>query len=246
MTRALIVLTARQLAGRRRALFLVILALIPIAVALFYRFGSDHVDPPPVEFAAHMLDALIVAVILPLVALVFGTAALGAEIEDGTAVHLLTKPIERWRILVVKIGVAAGATLALILPATLLTALITLGGDDPYGLTAGFALAVVVGAIAYSALFVALSIRTSRALLIGLVYVFVWEAIVPTIFDGTRWISIRQYMLGLADFVSSAPRAALDAELGGAGAILAVLVLVTISVLIGTRLIRRFEVGERL
>lgn len=246
MTRALIVLTARQLAGRRRAFLLVILAVIPIAVALLYRFGSDHADPPPVEFAPDMLDALVLAVVLPLIALVFGTAALGAEIEDGTAIYLLTKPIERWRILIVKIGVATGATLVLTLPATLIAALITLGGDDPYGLTAGFALAVVVGAIAYSALFVALSIRTSRALLIGLVYVFVWEAIVPTIFDGTRWISIRQYMLGLADFVSSAPRAALDAELGGGGAILAVLVLVTISVLVGTRLIRGFEVGERL
>ena len=246
MTRALIVLTARQLFGRRRALLLAVLAFIPVAVALLYRFGSDHVDPPPVIFAPDMLDGLILAVVLPLIALVFGTAALGAEIEDGTAVHLLTKPIARSRILLVKIGVAAGATMALTLPPTLIAALITLGGDDPYGLTAGFVLAVAVGAIAYAALFVALSVFTSRALLIGLVYVFVWEAIVPSIFDGTRWISVRQYMLGLADFVSSAPRSALDAELGGASAALAVLALVTISVLLGTYLIRRFEIGERL
>ena len=246
MTRALIVLTARQLAGRRRALFLVVLAFIPIAVALLYRFGSDHADPPPVEFAPDMLDALVLAVVLPLTALVFGTAALGAEIEDGTAVHLLTKPIERWRILIVKIGVAAGATLALTLPSTLIAALITLGGDDPYGLTAGFVLAVAVGATAYAALFVALSVRTSRALLIGLVYVFVWEAIVTSIFDGTRWISIREYMLGLADLVSSAPPSALEAQLGGASAAVAAVVLITVSGLLGTRLLNRFEVGERL
>ena len=246
MTRTLIVLTARQLAGRRRAFFLVLLAFIPIAVALLYRLGSDHAEPSPVEFAPDMLDALVLAVVLPLIALVFGTAALGAEIEDGTAIYLLTKPIERWRILIVKIGVAAIATLALVLPSTLIAALITLGGDDPYGLTAGFVLAVAVGTIAYAALFVALSVRTSRALLIGLVYVFIWEAIVPSIFDGTRWISIRQYMLGLADLVSSAPRSALEAELGGASAALAAVALITISVLLGTRLIRRFEVGERL
>ena len=141
---------------------------------------------------------------------------------------------------------AVGATLALTLPSTLIAALITLGGADPYGLTAGFVLAVAVGAIAYCALFVALSVRTSRALLIGLVYVFVWEAIVPSIFDGTRWISIRQYMLGLADLVSSAPASALEAELGGASAAVAAVVLVTVSVLLGTRLLRRFEVDERL
>lgn len=246
MTRALIVLTARQLAGRRRALFLVVLAFIPIAVALFYRFGSDHIDPPPLEFAPDMLDALVLAVVLPLTALVFGTAALGAEIEDGTAIYLLTKPIERWRILIVKIGVAAGATLALTLPATLIAALITLGAADPHGITAGFVLAVAVGATAYTALFVALSVRTSRALLIGLVYVFVWEAIVTSIFDGTRWISIRQYMLGLADLVSSAPPSALEAPLGGASAAVAAVALITVAVLLGTRLLRRFEIGERL
>ena len=246
MTRALIVLTARQLAGRRRALFLVVLACIPIAVALLYRFGSDHADPAPVEFAPDMLDALVLAVVLPLTALVFGTAALGAEIEDGTAIYLLTKPIERRRILIVKIGVATAVTLALTLPSTLIAALIILGGDDPYAISAGFVLAVAVGATAYTALFVALSVRTSRALLIGLVYVFVWEAIVPSIFDGTRWISIRQYMFGLADLVSSAPARALEAELGGASAAVAAVVLVTVAVLLGTRLIRRFEVGERL
>jgi hypothetical protein len=53
-------------------------------------------------------------------------------------------------------------------------------------------------------------------------------------------------MLGLADFVSSAPRSALDADLGGAGAALGALALVTISVLLGTYLIRRFEIGQRL
>ena len=41
--------------------------------------------------------------------------------------------------------------------------------------------------------------RLFTPILVGLIYVFVWEAIVPTFFDGTRWVSIRQYMLGLAD-----------------------------------------------
>ena len=88
--------------------------------------------------------------------------------------------------------------------------------------------------------------RTSRALLIGLVYVFVWEGIVTNIFEGTRWVSIREYMLGLADFVSSAPARALDADLGGGSAAVAVVILFTLSVLLGARLIQRFEVGERL
>ena len=46
-----------------------------------------------------ILDPLMVRTILPLVALVFGTAALGSELEDGTAVFLIIKPIPRWRII---------------------------------------------------------------------------------------------------------------------------------------------------
>ena len=45
---------------------------------------------------------------MPLVALIIGTAALGSEIEDGTAVYLMIKPIPRWRIALAKIIVAAG------------------------------------------------------------------------------------------------------------------------------------------
>jgi len=39
-----------------------------------------------------VLEGVIVSSVLPLVALVFGTAALGSELDDGTAVHILTKP----------------------------------------------------------------------------------------------------------------------------------------------------------
>ena len=245
MTRTLALLTARQLLGRRRGLLLFLLALVPVLVALIYRFGSDHADPAPLEFAPDLLDALVLAAILPLAALIFGTGALGAEIEDGTAVYLLTKPIARRRILLVKIAVASAATIALVLPATVLTSVTVLAGDS-HALTAAFALAVVVGAIVYCSIFVALSVRTSRALLIGLAYVFVWEAIVTSLFEGTRWVSVRQYMLGLADLISTAPRFALDAELGGVAALIAAIVVTGLAVLAGVRFLERFEIGQRL
>ena len=114
---------------------------------------------------------------LPLAALIFGASALGGEIEDGTAVYLLTTPIARRRILLVKIAVASAATIAVALPATVVTSMTVLAGDA-HALTAAFAVAVAVGAVVYCSIFVALSVRTSHALLIGLAYVFVWEAIV--------------------------------------------------------------------
>ncbi len=63
------------------------------------------------------MDRLVIRTLLPLVALVFGTAALGSELDDGTAVYLLAKPIARWRIVAAKVIVAAGLAAAVTAPA---------------------------------------------------------------------------------------------------------------------------------
>ena len=247
MTRTLLTITARQLFSRRRGILIALLALVPLGVGLLYRFGGDSLDDPtPAEFAPQIIDALVVAALLPLGALVFGTAALGAEIEDGTAVYLLSKPIARWRILLVKVFVASLATVVLVTPTTVLTALVILGGDDPTSITAAFAVGVSVGAVVYCCVFVGLSAVTSRALLIGLGYVFVWEAFVTSIFSGTRWVSVRQYVLGLADGISSAPASAFEADLGGLTAAVASAVAIALALGLGIRFLARFEIGERL
>ena len=239
MTRTLLALTARQLLGRRRWALIALAALLPIGIALLTRLAGGAEDPA--EATIGTLDAFVIALLLPLGALVFGTAALGAEIEDGTAVYLLAKPIARWRILAVKIAVAAAATLALTVPATLATALIGLAGDE-HAIAAGFTAGAAAGAVVYSALFVSLSAITSRALVAGLIYVFVWEAFVTSLFSGTRWISVRQYALGVADSISTAPY--FEANLGGVPAVAASAIAVAAAFALGVRFLRRFEIGE--
>ncbi len=72
-----------------------------------------------------------------------------------------------------------------------------------------------IGALAYAVVFALLSIVTSRALIAGLVFVFIWEGAVTGIFQGMRYLSIRHYTLGLADWLSDVPRDYLDAYVGG-------------------------------
>ena len=57
---------------------------------------------------------------MPLVALVFGTAALGSELDDGTAVHILTKPIPRWVIIIPKLIVAGALSAAILFASTII------------------------------------------------------------------------------------------------------------------------------
>ena len=49
-----------------------------------------------------------------------------------------------------------------------------------------------------TAAFVALSAFTSRALLLGLAYVLIWEGVLSGLLEGTKFLSIRQATLGLA------------------------------------------------
>jgi ABC-2 type transport system permease protein len=195
MIRTIAAVTLRSLLARRRALLMLLLAAVPVLVGLLSLAGGDHGNGA--TQVAELLDAAIVATVLPLVALVFGTAAIGAELEDGSAIHLLTKPVTRWRIVVAKISAAVLPTAGLAAGAAILTGLLVGGGTDAVPVTLAYAFAVVVGALVYIAVFVALSVLTSRALIIGLVYVVVWEGMLGGLFEGTRVLSIRQYLLGI-------------------------------------------------
>ena len=175
----LVDVTLRGLLGRRRTILLVLLAGLPVLIALLIRVSGGRPD------ADRVLDTLVVRTVMPLVALIVGTAAIGSEIEDGTAVYLMIKPIARWQIVLAKILVAAGLTAALVVPAVVLTGLLlgSRGGDTATTVVA-YAVACLVGGSAYAVAFVALSVFTSRAFLLGLAYVLIWEGVLSGLLDG--------------------------------------------------------------
>ncbi|RKN44481.1 ABC transporter permease subunit [Micromonospora endolithica] len=184
-------ITARGLFGRRRFLLLLPLPLLMVLLSVICRaFGVD-----PGEWGPAVLVGLGLAVVLPVVALIVGTGVLGAEIDDGTVVHILTKPLPRWQIVLPKLGVAAGVTAATV------AVPLYVGGvlADSVRLGLALAAAAAVGALAYSALFLALSLVTRRPVLLGLVYVLIWEGLLGNFVSGTKVLSIQQYVIALAD-----------------------------------------------
>jgi ABC-2 type transport system permease protein len=221
--------TLRALLGRRRTILLLLLAALPILVGLLARLGSSEPD----EFG--VLDALMLRTILPLTALVFGTAALGAELDDGTGVYLLTKPIPRWQIVLAKLLVAGGLTAVLTAASTLVAGVLLSDGGGSLALTAALTAAVALGGFVYVAAFLAVSVLTSRALVVGLFYVLIWEAALGGLLAGTRILSIREATTAVA--AALAPAGAIDADLGlSSAAILVVVVLVGGFALASTRL----------
>ena len=148
MSRVIFMLTLRQLAGQKRTLLMLLFAALPIAIAVIYRLAADETDR--VDFVANgLLSGLVVAIVLPLTALIFGTAALGAEIEDGTAVYLLAKPIPRWRIVLPKVLAAWLATAVLVFVAAAVSGGIAIAGEPGGSLVPAFAIAVLAGSLVY-------------------------------------------------------------------------------------------------
>lgn len=190
--------TLRALLGRRRTLLLLLLAAIPILVALLVRANTSGISD-----VGTTLDGLVVRIILPLIALVFGTAALGSELEDGSAVHLLTKPIGRSTIVLAKVAVAGTLTALLVVPSTVITAiLLTRSYEDGLGNAASLAVGVFAGSYLYAAIFAALSVLTSRGLILGLGYALIWEGLLAGLLPGTQVFSVREYVRGIVHTVS--------------------------------------------
>jgi ABC-2 type transport system permease protein len=234
-------ITLRQLLSRRRTLLLLLLGGVLVLVAFVFRLAGDESRAPP--FTAQLLANLGVAVLMPLVALLFGTGAIGSELDDGTAVYLLAKPVRRSTILLTKLVVASVCAILVTCGPMLLAGLIGAGGLGD-GLLLGFVGAAAIGSILYSALFVALSLSTGRALVFGLGYVLIWEGVLAGLFAGTRTFSVRQVTLAFAEALGDTA-AVFDAQLDLATAVvMAAIVLVAATALAIRRLSTLEIAGE--
>jgi ABC-2 type transport system permease protein len=195
-------ITARALFGRRRFLMLLPLpALLVGLAALAQSLGAE-----PSEWGPPVILGLGIAVVLPVIALVVGTGVLGSEIDDGTLAHILAKPLPRRDIIVSKLVVAVLVTFVTTAVPLAVTGFIA----DMPRLAWGLTVAAGVGSLSYCCLFAALSLLTRRPVLLGLVYVLVWEGLLTNLVSGTRVLSIQQYVITVADRI--APSAVLNAD----------------------------------
>jgi ABC-2 type transport system permease protein len=197
-------ITARGLFGRRRFLLLFPLPVLLLVLTIVARASGAA----PERWAGAVVDGLGFAVMLPVVALIVGTGVLGSEIDDGTVVHILAKPLPRREIILAKLAVAVAVTaLTSAVPMFVVGVLV-----DSVRFGVALVAACVVAALGYSAVFLAMSLLTRRPVLVGLLYVLIWEALLGGVLSGTRVLSIHQYALSVMHAI--APNAPVGAHVG--------------------------------
>ncbi len=185
-------LALQALLGRRRFWLLLAFPVLLIALVVLVTVLTDG------DAAFDILPSLGYPLVLPLVAILAASSVLGPEVDDGSIVYLLAKPVSRYGIAISKWLVALGATLTAGALPIYVAALVT--GDSTRAL-ALFVGAVVAGTT-YSALFLAISSVTRHAVIASLMFVLIWESLLGNLFTGIAWLSIGQWGLRVGHEIS--------------------------------------------
>ena len=158
---------------------------VVVAVALVTRADD------PVEAATRFVNEFGLGLAVPVGSLMLASAALGDPVEDETLVYLWLRPVPRWLV----VTAAWAATLTITLPLTVLPLTVAgaIGSDLDPGVTAGALAATALGVVAYTALFTLVGLVFRRALVWGLVYVFIWEFFIARGGSGAARLSINSY-----------------------------------------------------
>lgn len=172
---------------------LCLILLLAAVVLLVTLYGREHEQFRwnIVSFGRAMVDNVYLRFMLPVLCLCFGTQAFGGEWEERNLVWLLTRPIPRPLIYLAKYLATLPWCLGLSLAGFFLMGLLA----GPVGRQAVVALwpVLLLGGLAYAALFVLLGCWFRRSTVIGVTYCFVLETIFSQMPGLVKRVSIAFY-----------------------------------------------------
>ncbi|CAN5188615.1 ABC transporter permease [soil metagenome] len=234
-------LTSRSLLGRKRTLVLLLLPVALLALCtlarVLARLDSDIERNLNGPLAPDLLGAFGIAILMPLLTLIAGTGSIGPEIDEGSIVYLLAKPLNRHSIIVTKLAVAIGVVIAFgVVPIAVAGVVLT---GEVGTVTVAYTVGSLTAGVAYSAVFILLAVVTRNAVVVGLVYALIWESLVGGLVPGAQTLSIQQWSLAVVQRVlgDSGERLEVVAAVGfGTGLVLLTVVTVAATGYAGRRL----------
>jgi ABC-2 type transport system permease protein len=193
----------------RKAIPWLFLAICAFLLASTWK--TINKDATPTEQFVNVVNLLVFR-LLPLAAAICTTTIISQEVEQKTIVYLLTRPVERWKLLVGRWAatVVAVTFFSLI---SLMMALIGVGGNVKLALI-NDVLAIFVGALAYTSLFLFVTLLFNRALIICVLFAFGWESSIPNLPSGLQNLSVLAHMQGIAKHPESKSGNVLDLVAG--------------------------------
>jgi ABC-type transport system involved in multi-copper enzyme maturation permease subunit len=179
-------LALEQMLWGSRSLLMAILLSLPIVFALLYRFVLAAKLPAqlrPFDLYAAIVALYYVRNALPLAALFYSVSLIADEVEEKTITYLFTRPIQRGSILLGKFAAYLATTLALTLPAVVVTFFLLMSANGFDGVAAAVPhlfrdMAVMaLTFLSYGAFFTLLGVGLRRPVIPGLLFLFIWELV---------------------------------------------------------------------
>ncbi len=204
-------LSLGEMLWSRRSVFLAILLGGPVVLAAIVRIaasasvGGMQVNGAEVRGGAifgMIIWLLYIRFIIPILGVFYGTALIADEVDDKTITYLFTRPIPRSAVLFGKYLAYLACTVLLVLPSVMLVFfLIVPTGGDSIGanfpaLLKDFGM-LIVGLMAYGAVFAFVGARVKRPLVIGLVFAFGWEQAVLLFPGYLKRLTVAYYLQAL-------------------------------------------------
>lgn len=177
-------ISIERMLPRPRSFWVFVLLALPVFFGVLLRIYP----PKGLPLTGFELYGIVIALffirnLLPLVALLFGSALISDSVDSKTLTYFLTRPISRLSIFLGEFMAYLVTVLTLTLPCVVLTYLVLCVGT-PQG--AGFGATDLVqdlGACAltlftYGGVFALLGVSLKRPLIPGLLFLFIWEGFV--------------------------------------------------------------------
>ena len=174
------------------------LVTTPIVAALLviWVWGEREWAPPALEIGW----LLHVQTIVPLVALILGSAAVAEEVEERTITYLLMRPIPRasiligrWLALVLVLSVMLWASAWAVF--AIFDQAVPVDADyQPEAIRERLVQVIVLGGIVYSAVFAAAGAFFKRPIIVGLGYTFAVEGFLANLPGGNQSLTIQYYL----------------------------------------------------
>lgn len=211
----------RQIISRGRIFGLGALSCLAIVIG----FALGATDDVTLSDGVDVIGGLAFTVIIPAVALVFASGALGDLREDRTLVYFWLRPLDRWPI-------AVGAMLAaitVVLPLTLIpigaSAILSGVGN---GILLGTLIAGAAAVVAYVAVFTVFAVYLKRSIVWGLAYILIFEGFIASAGAGIARFSIRKYTRSILQDQVGIPSNNWNYSVGYSLAVLAGVVVVAV------------------
>lgn len=242
---AIVRVTTRQLLGRRRIIGLTLLSMI--APFIFFMASGATPGRKHVEEYFGILIGFQFGIVMAVITIVVASSALGDERRQRTLSFLVVRPLPRAAIAGAKVLTAWLVSFLVTATGTIVMALIMGWRDGTWQYVAPTIIALAIGTLGYSALFVPFGYLVTRATVIGMVYVFLWElaittpltALAPTSVWKTTNVAFAG-MVGASDFDYGPVLGNMAPGVGGT--LLKFLVLSILSVTLTAVLLRRRDI----